>query len=375
MSKTYLLTGGTGFLGSLLSIELIGRGDKVIFLGRSKDGKVFKERIKEVLRSIEPDISFEQVGIFEVNLLEESLGLPKDIVAQLLNEVDGIWHLAANLSFRERDREAVFTDNVDILKNILSFSEEIKSPVYYTSTAYVHGQRPGVVFEDELIKPNKFNNPYEESKFEAEKVIRKWGERGNQFIIFRPSILIETGRKTLSFFGYYSVVYSLYRLRQKLKDGPTKIFIPYFYSRTAFLNLMPINIAIRWMLKIIPNPKALNRTFHITNPLPFSMKDVTEQTFGALEIKIPTIRSPRWMVRLYFCLIKSISVLLKSFRGLAKRFYHYKYYMIEYNIYDMKNTKELLGQDIVNQFNFPSDFLQNIAKDFIARLKQKNEKT
>jgi thioester reductase-like protein len=47
MNKTYLLTGGNGFLGSLLSIELIKRGDKIIFLGRSKNNKSFEQRIKE----------------------------------------------------------------------------------------------------------------------------------------------------------------------------------------------------------------------------------------------------------------------------------------------------------------------------------------
>ena len=71
--KTYLLTGGTGFLGSLFSIELIKKGDKVIFLGRAKDDKSFEQRIKEKLQSIEPNISLNNLEIVEINLHKENL--------------------------------------------------------------------------------------------------------------------------------------------------------------------------------------------------------------------------------------------------------------------------------------------------------------
>jgi len=56
MRKTFLLTGGTGFLGSLFAVELIKRGDKVIFLGRSKNNESFRERIKKILDLINKDI-------------------------------------------------------------------------------------------------------------------------------------------------------------------------------------------------------------------------------------------------------------------------------------------------------------------------------
>ncbi len=369
MSKTYFLTGGTGFLGSLLAIELIKRGDKIIFLGRQKGGESLQKRTESKLKFIEPDISLKNIEIIEVDLHKENLGLSEDFINQFLGKIDAIWHLAANLSFREKDRKEIFATNLGGLKNILDLANRIKSPVYYTSTAYVHGQRPGVVFEEELIKPNCFNNPYEESKFEAEKIIKKWGENeNNKFIIFRPSIFIDVNLKVLTFFGYYAVVYALYKMRQNVKKERIKILIPFLYSKSAFLNLMPIDIAIRWMLEISSNSKAIGKTFHIANPLPFPMKDITRQTFDALNIRIPIFSAPKSFIKLCFSFLYYISFIIKPIRGFAKKLYYYKYYMTEYNVYDMKNTKEVIGQDIVNQFHFSHDFIQNIAKEFIKKL-------
>lgn len=370
MSKVHLLTGGTGFLGSLLSLALLKQRKEVVFLGRSKSSKSFQKRIERVLSSIEPHITSENIKAIEVDLHSEDLGIPHEWVNQLSGKVEAIWHLAADLSFREQDRKKIFTTNLGGLKNILNLASRLKSPVYYTSTAYVHGRRPGVIFENELIRPDSFNNPYEESKFEAEKMIRKWGEDGNKFIIFRPSIFIETGRRTLSSFGYYAVVYGLYAIKKRVGGEQVKICFPFPYSKGAFLNLMPIDIAIKWMIEISGNSKALGKTFHITNPLPFPMRDVTKQTFDALHIKIPLFEAPKWFIRLSFSILYFISFIAKPLRTLVKKLYYYRYYMTEYNVYNMKNTIEIVGQNVVDQFHFPSDFVWRVAGEFVKKLEQ-----
>lgn len=372
MNKTYLLTGGTGFLGSLLSIELIKKGDKVIFLGRPKDDKSFEQRIKEKLQSIDPNISLNNIDTIEINLHKEDLGLSNDYINKFLGKIDAIWHLAANLSFKEKNKKEIFNTNINGLENILNFAGKIGVPVFYISTAYVYGQRPGVIFEDELIKPKHFNNYYEESKFEGEKLIRKWsGDKSNRFIIFRPSILIDPKVRTLSFFGYYAIVRYLYKLKKKFNQKELKVFVPYPYSEKCLLNLMPVDIAIKWMLEISSNQKSFSKTFHITNPKPFPMKDISKQTFDAFNIKIPLVKMPGWFIRLCFSALYYLSFLLKPIRGLAKGFYYYRYYMTEYNVYDMKNTKEIIGDNLADQFNFPDNYIENIAREFIKKLDEK----
>lgn len=362
MNKTYLLTGGTGFLGSLLAIKLIKNGDNIIFLGRPKNNENFRERIKKTLKSIEPGISLENITTIEIDFQKHNLGINESF-----RKIDAIWHLAANLSFKKKDREEVFATNVGGVKNVLSLASKINCPVYYTSTAYVHGQRPGKIFENELIKPKKFNNPYEESKFEAEKIVRKWGEKKeNKFTIFRLSILIDPSGKLMNIFGYYAMIYSLYRLKKAA--GSKKIKIPFLYSKNTFLNLMPVDLAIKWMIEISSKTEAVGKTFHITNPSPFSIKTMAEQTFGPVGIKIFLLKAPLWLVKFYFSLFCFLGMLIPGFKKTAKRISYYKYYMTGCNSYDMKNVKGILGAEKINQVQFAPDFIENAAKEFIKKL-------
>jgi thioester reductase-like protein len=72
--KTYLLTGGTGFLGSLLSLQLLKKGNKIIFLGRSKNGEPFKNRIEKKLRNLGENVAFENIETLEIELSKKNLG-------------------------------------------------------------------------------------------------------------------------------------------------------------------------------------------------------------------------------------------------------------------------------------------------------------
>jgi hypothetical protein len=133
---------------------------------------------------------------------------------------------------------------------------------------------------------------------------------------------------------------------------------------------MPIDIAIEWMIKISSFPEALGKTFHITNPLPFSIKEATKQTLDALNIKIPIFPAPKWFVNFYFSFPYWVSFIVRPIRYFAKKLYYYKYYMTESNIYNMKNTKEILGGEITNQFHFSSDFIKKVAGGFIKKIEQ-----
>jgi nucleoside-diphosphate-sugar epimerase len=60
------------------------------------------------------------------------------------------------------------------------------------STAFVAGaRRDPVVYEDELDPSQGFESPYEQSKYEAEVVVREWAAaRSWSVVVFRPSILV-----------------------------------------------------------------------------------------------------------------------------------------------------------------------------------------
>jgi nucleoside-diphosphate-sugar epimerase len=64
----------------------------------------------------------------------------------------------------------------------------------HVSTAFVAGNRDGVVREDELLTGHGFVTPYEASKHQAERLVHDWAQRtGGRVTIYRPSVLVTDG--------------------------------------------------------------------------------------------------------------------------------------------------------------------------------------
>src|SRR5205823_6206999 len=104
-----------------------------------------------------------------------------------------IIHSAASVSFSLPLDESRAI-NVEGTRSILDLAELAQRRgglrrLSYVSTAYVAGDRRGVFGEDDLDLGQGFRNPYEQSKFEAEKLVRSrmdWVPTQ----VFRPSIVV-----------------------------------------------------------------------------------------------------------------------------------------------------------------------------------------
>ena len=376
MSRTYIVTGATGFLGSRLSVALLKQGHTLIFLGRSLGNASLKNRLLEqfavlgykadprLIETVEGDITTVDHAVFGAR------------------SVDGIWHLAANLSFKKKDRDAIYQTNVEGAKRIAELARHFNTKLFYVSTAYVHGKRTGVLLEDELIRPSAFNNPYEETKFLAEKYMREWGKK-HHLLIFRPSILIETRDLPAPYFGYYVIVASLHKLKNTLytfvKKKPllakllgvqiiSKILsipLPFPNSRRCTLDLVPVTWVVAWMLALSELPPAVGKTFHLTNPHPFPFHQVILETFAALEMSTPILTMPAFFTRLYFELISFVGLFLYPLASLMHKISFYESYMIDEYRHDMRNIKELLGS--MDRYRIERGTLTVVARRFSKR--------
>ncbi len=388
MQNIYLLTGSTGFLGSLLSIELLKEGNSLIFLGRSKKGIPLKDRILSKISSIDsdfhPDESHIRVIEADVSTMEDAV----NNIAATIGKIDGIWHLAANLSFKESERDAVFNVNVNGTKNIARLAEILQAPLYYTSTAYVHGKRTGIIYEDELVPPPAFNNAYEESKFKAEEFLKEWSKRTSaDLIIFRPSILIETHNISFTSFGYYTVVVALARLKTKLAPFLQKhvifsklinarlnknilyLSIPFPNSTHCTLDLVPIEWVIEWMITIVSDKKAKGKTFHLTNPQPFPFREVISETFEGIGIDMPVFTLPPFLIYFYFSCLRFIGFFFTPLKPFSQKIFPYRFYMIESVVHNMRNTKEMVGD--LSRYSMGPGSLSSIARAFAERWTKK----
>lgn len=390
--KTYLLTGGTGFLGSTLAVELIKRGDRIVFLGRSTENITIQTRIKDILFKLDPILNLTNIEIIEGDITVTRLGLSDKILQNLNGKIDAIWHLAANLSFKKEDKDLVFVTNTTGTQNALELAKILNCSFYYTSTVYVHGNRSGLILENELIYPLRgFNNYYEESKYMSEKFIHKHAQENKiDFIIFRPSILIDlNGNNGLKNFGYYAVVSAFFNFKMgllklikengpfpkflgmKVKEEKLIISIPFPYSHKTHLNLIPINHAIKWMMDISSNNGAIGKTFHLVNPHPSFIKILLDQVMTALNIEMPLFKSRGWQTRFCFDIFYIIGKFFKSTKKISSRLYTFKYYMTSDNKYDLANIKMILGKQIVEQSNTDSTSMQKMVKTFIEKLENR----
>jgi thioester reductase-like protein len=294
------MTGAVGFLGSHLLLEWAERypSSRAFCVVRAKAGTSAAERVHGALRvaavdcGLDPDDQWNRAVLDRVTVLESDLATcdlaSSTEVCRWVEEGDGfhVVHGAANLSFRAEDREQVWSTNVHGTQR---FMEEISSvpgclSLNYISTAYVAGDGSGTRMEDDVSMPGAFHNPYEESKWHAEQLVRSLaGERSVPFRIFRPSIIVghSVTHRVSNATGFYKVMDMLRQL--SLLTPPSEVAeVPVPSVPRASLDLVPVDVVSRELLHIMGVGVATQgKVFHLTNQRPLSFADVC---FGVTEL-------------------------------------------------------------------------------------------
>lgn len=213
---TILVTGATGFVGSALVAKLLFQGHDVKALSRNDLGG---QRTKGAVQTaadgfgitITPD-SFKRLKVInaDINRLEQTLS-PK-----LLEDVEVVWHVAADMRYSTKNVLEVFNANVvgtSILYQMTAEHSKNCSRMYYVSTAYTANASFSSAGENLHFHPHCVN-AYQMSKWNAEQALSNLQRKYKLPItIFRPSIIIghqNTGWSTGTGFGYYMFVDALY---------------------------------------------------------------------------------------------------------------------------------------------------------------------
>lgn len=202
---TTVITGATGFLGRELVLHLLGRdrGVHLTLLVRGEDEAAAQARglsvLTERLRGEALADAAQRVEVVRADLEQGGLGLSAGAYAELAARTRGVIHGAASVSFSlplERARAI----NVEGTRRMLDLARAAGAALDYIGTAYVAGERRGLVLESELDCGQRFHNSYEQSKLEAEQLVQS--RAGEQHVrIFRPSIIVGDSRtgRTASF--------------------------------------------------------------------------------------------------------------------------------------------------------------------------------
>jgi thioester reductase-like protein len=206
-----LLTGTTGFVGMELLARYLERSDRqIVALIRAGNANGAQARMDAVLENLFGESWREVAGrvhVVAADMTAPGLGLEANDRDRLAERVTTIVHCAASVSFTlplEEAREI----NVAGTRRMLEFAELAQArgglDCYgHVSTAYVAGTHAGRFCERDLDVGQSFHNSYEQSKFEAEQLVRACG--GLPSKILRPSIVV--GDRNSGWTSAFNVLY------------------------------------------------------------------------------------------------------------------------------------------------------------------------
>ena len=183
-----LLSGATGRLGRCLAAELARGGSELVLVVRASSPEAARERVRLALPS---DVNPRHVTALCGDVTEPGLGLGARERARLRTSLDLVVHAAATTSFSVA-LEMARSTNVEATRNVLAFAERVPGlgRIAHVSTAFVAGKRTGSVLEADLEHDYGFQNAYQQSKYEAELLVRLYRDV-LPVAVFRPSIVLE----------------------------------------------------------------------------------------------------------------------------------------------------------------------------------------
>ena len=107
-ARSVFLTGGTGFLGSHLTVALLEKGHRVCLLARSRKQQTAEERVGGLLDWLGlPVDSRRRLRIIEGDITTPGVGVAPGVLRDVLRQTDEIVHCASSTAFSERKRADV----------------------------------------------------------------------------------------------------------------------------------------------------------------------------------------------------------------------------------------------------------------------------
>jgi thioester reductase-like protein/non-ribosomal peptide synthase protein (TIGR01720 family) len=275
-----LLTGATGYFGANIIPELLENTNATLYLLVRGDTPLAAEnRLKhKIIFYFGKDFYKAHCHRWLVvagDLRKNHLGIDPEQYEKLAEIVDAVIHPAANVKHFGL-YEDLYEDNVMGTERLLEYSlKGKKKDFHFISTFDVgNGNIPGkeyfVYTEYCHDVGQESRNLYKKSKFEAEKRLLAYRDKGLNSSIYRVGNLIfqsDTGKFQENIEGdyFYAIVKALIELG----------ILPDWLKGKAF-DMSFVNYTARAVTLLITRAQFKNETFHIHNPNTLKMEDMVE---------------------------------------------------------------------------------------------------
>jgi long-chain acyl-CoA synthetase len=291
-SDGVLLTGATGFVGTELLARYVQLTDRTVYVLIRADCDVrAQERLRETLEYAfgDADAYLGRVRALAGDITHPGLGLDPEVALEVAGEISEIVHGAASVSF-DLALEPSRAINVEGTRRMLSFAELCRlrgglRRFTYISTAYVAGLHKGRFGEDDLELGQRFRNAYEQSKYEAELLLRSHAER-LPITVVRPSIIV--GDRHSGWTAAFNVLY--WPLHALLKGSYPVLPA----RRRAPVDIVSVDYVADAIVALAGSPEAQGHTFHLTaSDGAVTIGELLALSVAKLGCKRPPLISPR----------------------------------------------------------------------------------
>src|SRR5215216_3041920 len=285
-----LLTGATGFVGMQVLARYLEHTDRRVYvLVRAQDKKAAEDRLRDKLSTLFGQSNLpDRLVAVPGDIESPGLGLVDEERERVAKEVGEIVHAAASVSF-ELPLEASRRINVEGTRRVLELAELVRSTggldnFSYISTAYVAGTHGGDFGEDDFDLGQDFRNPYERSKFEAERLVRDHADH-LPLKIFRPSIIV--GEASSGWTDSFNVLYTPLRAfaRGHMPLVPARQESP--------VDVVPVDYVADAVFELTRRPVERMETYHlVAGPEATTVEEIVGLASKHLERSVPLVVPP-----------------------------------------------------------------------------------
>ncbi|MCM3719639.1 SDR family oxidoreductase [Fictibacillus phosphorivorans] len=280
MEHTYLITGFPGFIATKLLEALQSKYPSSHFylLILKQERRIAEQKMMDHKKNI---------TLIEGDITKDGLGLAKELRREIAEKLTHCIHLAALYDLTAAYAPS-YSCNVLGTENVLKFvitCKNLKRFAYF-STAYVSGEEKGQVVESNLSEPSSYRNFYEQTKNEAERIVRMHRDE-LPITILRPGIIVgdsKTGQ-TIKFDGPYFMM----RFLSKLSSLP----IPYIGRSTSKIHLVPVDFIVNASVYLIHDKRGESKTYHLLSPSSPKIQEAYTLICKELTGKKPSWQLPR----------------------------------------------------------------------------------
>ncbi len=307
---------------------------RLALLIRDRPGQTGRQRAEQMV----PPSELARVEVYSGDVSLPNFGFDAGAYERLSEATTRVIHCAATVRF-DHSLEEARNINVEGTRRILDFAAGARQlqSLAYVGTAYVAGERTGLVREEELAVGQSYRNTYEQTKSEAEALVRS-RRASLPCVILRPSIIVGDSRTgvTSSF---------------KMMYWPLKIYARRLWRTVpgypdAVLDIVPVDFVASAVARLAFDEAALASTVHLcAGPRgSATIEQVAQRAREYFHAPAPRYVDPK----LFFAVLRPL--LFLSLWGRKRRVLSdgraYRDYFTMKMQFDTANAERLLGSDL-----------------------------